>query len=886
MSRPPTRARRAPEVIQVSAMDCGPASLFSLLAGHGIDVGYRELRDVCQTDVDGTSIDAMQDLATRLGLETEQVVVPVDHLGSDDADLLPGIVVTQIPSSGPHFVVAWRRAGPWLQVMDPAAGRTWVRRESFARRMLVLEMPLRADDWREWAGTQEFVGPLSDRMLAAGLDGGVVVATLAEALADDWRGLAAVDAATRLLATLPRRDLRGAARTRLFHALVTSGREHPGAGLVPEAFWYAREDARPGRVRVAGGVVLRVLGRREPSAPPVEAPGGREPRRLAHRLERARAPQARVLSRLWSYLRQDGVLAPAVVTAAAVLAALTNAVQALLLKGVIELGAILGVAEQRLGALVAVAALSACAALVEWRGLEGTLALGRRLEARLRRDYLAKLGRLPEEYFATRLSSDLLERLHRVTLLRQLPSVAGQLLRDAAGLVFTTAGIVWLDPRCAPLAVGAALVALGMPVAFGRLVGEQQLSVATYQGALSRHYLDALLGLAPLRAHAAQRVLRGEHDTVLGRWAAARVRLLASATTQVAVGQLLGVAFTAAITAVHLAGAGGTSSVLLLVYWAQQLPALGQGLARNALRYPAERAVAARLLDALGAEESEAPAAGPPPSAAETGGVALSLRGVEVSVCGHVVLEGIDLEVPAGCTCAVLGPSGAGKSTLLGTLLGWQRLAAGSISADGRPYDLEAMRDRIAWLDPDVYLWNRSLVDNLRYGVAPAVPLDLPDTLGRAGLTEVVNGLPEGLNTAIGEGGSLLSEGEGQRVRLARALLRRDARLVLLDEPFRGLERETRARRMAELRETWPAATLLCVTHDPVEALRFDRVVVMDQGRVVEQGAPRELVTLGGSRLSGLLAEARDVGRMFADPSRWRRIELRDHGVAAGGVSS
>src|SRR5215213_134553 len=98
----------APEVIQTSAMDCGPAALKCLLEGFGIPVSYGRLREACQTSVDGTSIDTLETLAQTLGLEAEQVMMPVDHLLLPEADALPAIVVLRLPSCLTHFVVVWR----------------------------------------------------------------------------------------------------------------------------------------------------------------------------------------------------------------------------------------------------------------------------------------------------------------------------------------------------------------------------------------------------------------------------------------------------------------------------------------------------------------------------------------------------------------------------------------------------------------------------------------------------------------------------------------------------------------------------------------------------------------------------------------------------------
>src|ERR1700675_4718324 len=100
-----------PEVVQASAMDCGPASLKCLLEGFGVAVSYGRLREACQTQVDGTSIDTLEQIAGQLGLVAEQVIVPEDHVLLDEAEVLPAIVVIRLPNGYTHFVVAWRTHG-------------------------------------------------------------------------------------------------------------------------------------------------------------------------------------------------------------------------------------------------------------------------------------------------------------------------------------------------------------------------------------------------------------------------------------------------------------------------------------------------------------------------------------------------------------------------------------------------------------------------------------------------------------------------------------------------------------------------------------------------------------------------------------------------------
>src|SRR5438034_414686 len=161
-----------PEVVQASAMDCGPAGLKSLLEGFGVSASYGRLREACQTDVDGTSIDTLEQIAVQLGLEAEQIMLPVDHFLHPGAASFPAIVVVQLAMGLTHFVVAWRRHGPMIQLMDPAVGRRWISAARFREEIYVHTATVAAEGWREWAGSDAFLKTLRRRMSGLGVHGG------------------------------------------------------------------------------------------------------------------------------------------------------------------------------------------------------------------------------------------------------------------------------------------------------------------------------------------------------------------------------------------------------------------------------------------------------------------------------------------------------------------------------------------------------------------------------------------------------------------------------------------------------------------------------------------------------------------------------------------
>jgi ATP-binding cassette subfamily B protein len=428
------------------------------------------------------------------------------------------------------------------------------------------------------------------------------------------------------------------------------------------------------------------------------------------------------------------------------------------------------------------------------------------------------------------------------------------------------------------------VVALGLPLLALPWLTERDLREREHAGALSRFYLDALLGLVPLRTHGAQRAVEREHESLLVEWVSARLgrEKMIVGLDLVLHPLLLGLVGWLLVD--HLARRDLTSGVLLLVFWSLNLFNLGRLSALLvAHQYPSHRSIALRLLEPLGApdETAETTIERPPEG---RGPVAVRLDKVAVRVAGHGILESVDLEIAAGEHLAIVGPSGAGKSSLVGLFLGWYRPATGRLLIDGRPLDpdrLAELRRATAWVDPQVQLWNRSLLDNLLYGGGEAAG-EVGQVVRQAELLELLQELPDGLQTALGEGGALVSGGEGQRVRLARAMLRRDVRLAILDEPFRGLARDQRRGLLARARRLWGDATLLAVTHDIEETLYFDRVLVIEDRRLVEDGRPTELADRADSAYRRLLLAERDVRAALWADHGWRRLRVEDGTILEG----
>jgi ATP-binding cassette subfamily B protein len=693
-----------------------------------------------------------------------------------------------------------------------------------------------------------------------------------------WRSIALLDAALRMLDPMMRERAFGGSRSRarILKQFLSRARESNPFAVVPPTWWSVlpaqSPDGEEEQLVFRGAVVVRVCGKKRAARHAGEA---------EHRPELLRQRPVKALREVLRLLRADGLLTPSALACAVLLSAGGVLLEALLYRTFLDLPAMLGLPEQRLTAIVLLAGFLTALLLLDLYSARGVLRAGRRLEVRLRARLLYALPRLADRYFGSRLVSDMAERSHAIHEIRAVPLLASQFLGASAGLLLTIAGIGWLDGAAIGPAVACALASISLPLVTQPLLAERDLRFRTHTGGLCRFYLDSLRGLMPARAHSAENAIRSEHEDLLVSWNQAGMALLRIAVALDSVGVLLNVALVAWVVVGHISRHRGSAVALLLVYWALNLPALGNQVARIAWQYPKQRNLARRLLEPLGAAGDDAPEnADPPPPRADSraSGASILFDRVTVRAIGHTIVEDCTLRIAAGSHVCIVGPSGAGKSTLVGVLLGWHSPSSGLVLVDGEPLDtarLESLRRETAWVDSSTQIWNRSLLENLQYGSSPGRQgAPIGRVLELAGLMPVLERLPDGMRTVLGESGALVSGGEGQRVRLGRAMMREKPRLVILDEAFTNLDRSQRRALLRRAREIWKEATLLAITHDVAEARHFDRVLVVEAGRVVEDGRPDQLARRTDSRFKQLLDVARDAEEHVWAGPMWRKLRV------------
>ena len=493
--------------------------------------------------------------------------------------------------------------------------------------------------------------------------------------------------------------------------------------------------------------------------------------------------------------------------------------------------------------------------------------VGMRTRAVLRERLLTRLMRLGPAWAAARPTGELQATLVaavdavQVHASRHVPSLLGAVL----GCALALGALAWVDAGCALL---LAVFVLGQPL-LDRLWLRRHMSgasgVMAALAAFGAQLLDSLRGMETLWAFGASARWRMRLAEQAARLRAESMHTLRATLLRTGLTRFVGLA--------------GMASVLGWGSWQ-----LGQGrldaasllavllLSREAFR-PLERlekafhaawaardglhAIDALLHAPLPVPEPQRP--GPAPADGR-----ISLRGVcfahdQGQEPGRTeVLHGLDLDIADGEWVALVGPSGVGKSTLLSLLWRAADPRRGMVCLGGRDLrelSLAQLRSRVALVAQDTLLFSGSLEDNLRMASPQACLSDIEAVLHDVQLADLVDSLPRGLQTEVGEFGAHLSGGQRQRLALARALLRR-APVLLLDEPTSSADPRTEQALLQVLRPLRGRRTLVMAAHRLETAREADRIVVLENGRVAEQGTHDDLLRRGG-RYARLWAASR-----------------------------
>ncbi|MFD3676010.1 thiol reductant ABC exporter subunit CydD [Streptomyces sp. NPDC058613] len=429
----------------------------------------------------------------------------------------------------------------------------------------------------------------------------------------------------------------------------------------------------------------------------------------------------------------------------------------------------------------------------------------------------------------------------------------------------------WLLPEAgAVLAVGLLAAGIGVPLISGATARRSELRLAPARGALATRVADLLTGTAELTVAGAledRKVRARESDGVLTRIAArgAAATGLGSGLSALICGLTVVAAAAAAANAVHDGRLSGVAmAVAVLTPLAAFEAVSGLPLAvqyRQRVRRSAERVY--EVIDAPVPVAEPERACEPPASP-----FPLRLSGLTARHPGQErdALRGLDLTLEAGRRIAVVGPSGSGKTTLAQVLLRFLDPREGAYTlggADVRTLDGDDVRERVGLCAQDAHIFDSSVRENLRLARTGASEEDLREALAAARLLEWADGLPDGLDTLVGEHGERISGGQRQRLALARALLA-DFPVLVLDEPAEHLDLATADALTADLLAATEGRTTVLITHRLAGLEAVDEVLVLDRGEVAQRGGYAELAATEGP-LRRLLERERAVDRTAAD---------------------
>ncbi len=471
----------------------------------------------------------------------------------------------------------------------------------------------------------------------------------------------------------------------------------------------------------------------------------------------------------------------------------------------------------------------------------------------LRKQMFDRLVQMPVSYFSTHSAGTIIARLvndvQNVT--QSLASVLVIMVRDTCVILGLLGWLLYLNWQLTMIAfVLIPMVALAVG-AFSRRMRRLSGEQLRYTGELTSVVGEAIHGNPVIKVYAGQ-----EHER--SRFAAASRQLQGFARRMTVASSLL-VPITQVMAAVAV-----SLVIALALYQSQQDRTTVGGFVSfltamlmilNPLKHLAD--VNGQLQRAFAAADAVFHFIDEPiendhgTQEIERAKGALRFEGVRFGYEGStsLALKGIDLEIRAGETVALVGGSGGGKTTLANLLPRFYSVTDGRILLDDIPIEslkLESLRRQIAWVSQQVMLFNDTIANNVAYGSRRgASEADVRAALDAAYLTEFVASLPDGINTMIGDNGIRLSGGQRQRLSIARALLK-NAPILVLDEATSALDNESERFVQAALDKLMHGQTTLIIAHRLSTIEKADRILVLDDGRIVESGTHAELIELGG----------------------------------------
>ncbi|MCE8039764.1 ABC transporter ATP-binding protein [Halomonas sp. MCCC 1A11062] len=479
--------------------------------------------------------------------------------------------------------------------------------------------------------------------------------------------------------------------------------------------------------------------------------------------------------------------------------------------------------------------------------------LAQRLQADMRLDTYEHAQRLDMAYFESKSSGQLVATMNDDVnqLERFLDGGANSLIQVGVTVVAVGAVFFVISPLIALLAFTPIPLIIWGAFFFQRKAGPLYADVREKVGDLASRLSNNLSGIATIKSFTSEAREAERLRTVSEAYVEANRRAIRVSSAFIPVIRMAILAgFLATFTVggmLALRGDLNVGAYGVLVFLTQRLLWPLTGLAEVIDLFERAMASTRRILDLLAVPITVKDNEGKPLAEPVRGEVSFAAVGFRYAASG-VGVDGISLHVPAGNTLALVGATGSGKSTLMKLLLRFYDPSAGEVSIDGQPIaevSLESLRQAIGLVSQDVYLFEGSIRDNIAYGKPDASEEAVIEAARTAEAWEFIQALPQGLDTAVGERGVRLSGGQRQRLSLARALLK-DPPILVLDEATSAVDNETEAAIQRSLAKIGHGRTVIMIAHRLSTIVHADEIVVVDGGKVVEQGSHAELLQRGG----------------------------------------
>lgn len=484
---------------------------------------------------------------------------------------------------------------------------------------------------------------------------------------------------------------------------------------------------------------------------------------------------------------------------------------------------------------------------VGWRNLAQSLQHGLRLDA------YGRVQDMELAFFEDRSTGGLMAVLNDDVnqLERFLDVGANELLQVATTVLVIGVAFFWLSPEVAWMAMLPMPFILWGSVAFQKRLAPRYARVREEVGLLNSDLAGHLGGIATIKSFTAE---ERELERIRGRSEAYRAANASAIQLSSAFSPLIRivilVGFSATLFFGGLLAARGelaVGSYTVMVFLTQRLLWPLTRLGDTFDLYQRAMASTTRILDLLDVEPAMRPGGRRLPLESVRGELRLERVAFRYA-SGPEVLRGLDVTIPAGRTTAFVGATGAGKTTLAKLLLRFYDPTGGRVTLDGhdlRELDLGDLRRAIGLVSQDVFLFHGSVRENILYGRPDASEAELVAAARIADATEFIQALPQGFDTIVGERGQKLSGGQRQRISIARAVLK-DPPILLLDEATSAVDNETEAAIQRSLEHLAENRTTIVIAHRLSTIRNAHTIVVLEAGRIVEQGTHDDLLALGG----------------------------------------